>query len=241
MPTIYDGLIKSLSEEYDVGINRTKTAVMRSFDAVLRNVFKSDYVNVVWDNNEIDIVIRQKGGEFDLCDRVIKPEQISPSIIARIKKLIRKNMLIQKYDVLYQNIRTLENTLIKGFLSEKRKDDYVVNYNDYPILFLYRKDAQPENEIGLYKLGQTYLFYVLRAELILNKPLEPSVRIILTRRGGKIPELFIKKETGLDAVCLLRYPSIKSVVETDGMVPFPVIEKYSKEFHEKLEVKYVRR
>jgi len=233
----YTALIESLSQEYDVGLIRTKNAVELSFKEILKKIYKTDFVDVLWDEDEIDIVVRQKGGEYDGCDRKIEPEDIGPEIIARIKKLIQKNMIVQKYDVLYQNIRTLENTLIKGFLSEKKGKDYIVNHDDLPLLFLYRKEYQPENEIKIYKIGQTYLFYVVRVELILDKPLNPVLRIILSRTDKHTPELFIKKETGINTRCILRYPSIKTVIAVDERIPSSAIEKYSKEFNERLEVR----
>jgi hypothetical protein len=233
----YGQLLKSLAAEYDVNLGRTKTAVIRSFNAVLREVYRTDLVNIFWDDDFLDIVIR-KG----LDDVVISPDDIPPGVILRIKKLIHRNMIIQKYDTMFQAVKIIEGKLIKGFIEEKKKDYIRVNYNDYPCIFFYHKIYQPQGEIDLYKTGQTYLFYVLRVELILkDKPDKPLIRVVLSRKDKRIPEVFIKNETDIDAICLKRIPNYKAVIETEDRIPFTVLEKYSKEFKEKIDVQLVRK
>ena len=74
-----------------------------------------------------------------------------------------------------------------------------------------------------------------------NKPDKPLIRVVLSRKDKRIPEVFIKNETDIDVICLKRIPNYKTVIETEDRIPFTVLEKYSNEFKEKIDVQLVRK
>lgn len=228
-------LLNDLSSKYDVSLPRTRLVIERAFIVVLQRAFKADRVEFTWDDEMPCIVIfRNRRG------RELTPDDITQSLIVQIKRLIPKYMSIEKADMLLNTLKYLEGTLVKGFIENVEKDHARVNHDDIPAYFHYPLLNQPLWERKLYKPGHTHLFYVQNMELAeING--KTVCRVILSRTDRRIPELFFKKETDIDVVCLKREYDRKkrfgtAYIKTRHRIPFPVIEKYSKEFKESVKI-----
>ena len=237
MPIDFKKIIGDLSRKYDVSLPKIRLVMERAFIVVLQRVFKADWVEFVWDDEMPYVVIYRNGR-----GRELTPDDVTPSLIVQIKRLIPKYMAIEKADMLLKNIKYLEGTLIMGFIEAVEKDHIKVNHDDIPAYFHYPLINQPLQERTLYKPGQTYLFYVkVKGSGLFEINGKIVAKITLSRTDKRIPELFFKKETDIDVICLKREYDRKkrfgtAYIKTKHRIPFPVIEKYSKEFNESVKI-----
>lgn len=238
----FKAILDDLSDKFDVNLSRTSLATERAFIVVLQKALKLDRVEFIWDDVNAPSIIIYRNGR----GRELTPSDVNVGLIVQIKHLIAKYMAIEKADMTIDNLKYLKGGLIKGFIEAVHSDHMKINYNDIPApaYFYYPVIYQPLRERSIYKQGQAYLFYVQGLTLA-NIDKKIVCEIILSRTDKRIPELFFKEETDIDVICVKREYDRKkrlgtAFIKTRHMLPFPVIEKYSKEFMESVNVELKR-
>lgn len=215
--------IEMMAKQVGLPIEKARRAFSLAIETVLEDYFALSNIILDLEEKTVQVIFRvpvdmEYGEALVFDDAVLQADPLSvifdlrafpAKLVTRIRNMFSKTLLEMKRHHDYGQWRTKKHKLVQGVITEYNDNDCIEVEMDGATGYFPKANWVPR-EKSTYRKGTSLFFYVQKIE-------RNPVRIILSRRSVRLPELLLKHHLPWQQfTCKKRWIGNKSFIFTDA-------------------------